>query len=104
MSPEWDDALADLEELLDTVALAAETGRWDELAFPSPVGSPPVVTPTPEQRARYAVLRVELDAAAATVREHMERTAAELGDGGRRRSAAVSYARTDGLVATATGL
>ena len=94
----WERAIGDLEELLDAVELALETGVWDPDAFDLPApADPPPGAPSPEQRQRAAALLVEVDEARERLTGRMAAIRDELDIGGQRRRAASRYARADRL-------
>lgn len=89
----WDDLITDLEDLLEAVKCALETGLWDDLddAF-TPSRPDFLPDPSPEQRARAATLLSEVASTESELVKAMEKTQSELGQGSTKRQAARRYA------------
>ncbi len=88
----WDSLIAELEDLLESIQCALESGRWDELddrfVAPRPETLP---APTPRQRAQAIALLEEVANTEIELKSAMEKTSSELGQGATKRQAARHY-------------
>jgi hypothetical protein len=91
----WDQLIAELEDLLESVQCALESGRWGELedhfVAPRPETLP---DPTPQQREQAIALLEEVAVTESELKSAMQRTSSELGQGATKRQAARHYSST----------
>ncbi|MFV1991642.1 MAG: hypothetical protein ACC652_12980 [Acidimicrobiales bacterium] len=91
----WDDLITDLEELLESVQCALESGRWEDLEDPFIAPRPETLPdPTPEQRQQAIALLEEVAVTELELESAMDKTKTELGQGARKRQAARHYFST----------
>ncbi|MFV1990860.1 MAG: hypothetical protein ACC652_09000 [Acidimicrobiales bacterium] len=92
MNP-WDDLITELEDLLEAVKCALETGLWDDLDVGSALPRPEFLPdPSPEERARATALLSEVTSTESELAVAMEKIQSELSQGSTKRLAARHYA------------
>lgn len=88
---QWDVLIEELEESLEYVQCALETGNWDDdppKPSPRPVDLP---TPTPTQRSKVISLVEEVASTEQALQAQMDETMTELGQSPKKLQAARRY-------------